>query len=200
MPCRKNIGGGFLRHPISWLQHREQFCLKGAGLVHGRIVPRSERWQAHQHALDPGSRLQPEESSPVVHQIEFSVTAPAYQLEVPLALAELKAPPALDDVTICGRKDPPDSTDELEKSIQVEPAFTRPQMIEEDASNTAPLVAPVNVHEVVIAPGLEARIKRGMVAVALGLESAMEMDGVFGKRIRRSQVGATPEPCIHQLT
>ena len=63
-------------------------------LVHRRVLPRRQRRQAHEHALDPGVGLQPEQRAPVVHQVELDVPAPPRELEPPLALAVGQRPAA----------------------------------------------------------------------------------------------------------
>ena len=58
-----------------------------------------------------------------------------------------------------------------------------PEMIEEDPADPPTLVAPVGVHEIVVAPGLEAGIERGVVPVAQRLERTVKVPRVVGEGI-----------------
>src|SRR3977135_1184026 len=70
---RKGNRGSILGHPIPRLQHLDQPGLEGAGLIHYRRPTGRERRQTHQHALDPGACLQPEQGAPVMNQVELHV-------------------------------------------------------------------------------------------------------------------------------
>jgi len=69
----------------------------------------------------------------------------------------------------------------------------RVDVIEEDATDAAALVAVLNA-EVVVAPLLETRIVGGIVLVAGGLQRLVEVAGILFAEVIRRQVGTTAEP------
>ena len=102
---RSDRSGGGLRQrrPIPWLQHRQQLGLERAGRVLRRVLPRGERRQAHEHALDPGVGLKTEQRAPIVHQVELDIAAPPGKLEAALPLTIPLSPPSLDDRAVSSR-------------------------------------------------------------------------------------------------
>ena len=123
------------------------------GVDAGRVLPRGERREAHQHALDPRVGLQPEQRAAVVHQVELDVAAPPDELEPPLPLAVRQAPPALDDRPVRRGQHAAHVRPQTRASrVEVEPAVAGAQVVEEDAADAAPLVAAVRVDEVLVAP------------------------------------------------
>ena len=154
------------------------------------------RGQTHEHALDPRLRLQAEERAPVVHQVELDVAPAPGELEPPLALAVRLVPPARDDRAVGRRQRAADVGHERAKTSVVEPAVTRAQVVEEDSADTPPLLAPVDVDEIVIAPRLEAGMEGRVVPVGDGLERAVEVDRILRVGIGRREVGPATEPRV----
>src|SRR4051812_36503425 len=186
--------------PVPRLQHAQELRLERSGWVLRRRLPRRHGRQAHQNALDASPRLQSKQRSPVVHQVELHVAAPARQLKPPLSLSIGGIASAIDDRTIGLGENLTDLGHEGEQLFETESGFSRPQMIEEYSSHTSSLVVPVGIHEVVIAPDLEPGIKRGLMPIAGGPERTVEVDRVLRVGICRGQVGAAAEPCIDLLS
>src|SRR5215210_9043237 len=97
--CKEGIR---LLRPISWLEHPEELSLERIRRIHRRIVPRSNRWEAHEHTLDPGTSLQAKESAAVMYQIELGVASPSHQLKVTLPLTERDTPPPIHNGAVGG--------------------------------------------------------------------------------------------------
>jgi hypothetical protein len=119
------------------------------------------------------------------------------QAALPLAIAGV--PPALYDRTISLGQHTSDVGNEGEEPLQAKSSFSVAEVVEEDSPNPPALVAPVSVHEVVIAPGLESRVELGMVPVAGRFQAAVKVDRVLRKRIRGGEIGSSPEPGIYRL-
>jgi len=185
--------------PVSWLEHPEELGLERVRGIHRRIVPRRYWWKAHEHALDSGTGLQAKQSAAIVHEIEFRIAPPSHQLEVSLPLSERKIPPPVHDGTVRPREATPHALDELEERVEIESAFSRPQMIEEDAADTAAFFIPVRVHEVMVAPRLEAGIEIRVVALAHRLQRPVKVDSILRERVCRCKIGSTTEPGVHPL-
>src|SRR4051794_39112059 len=186
--------------PVPGLQHAQELRFERSGWILRRRLPRCDRRQAHQNALDASPRLESEQRSPIVHQIELHVPAPARQLKPSLSVTIWSIATAIDDRTIRLRENVPNLGHEGEQLLETESRFSRPQMIKEYSSHAASLIAPVGIHEVVIAPNLEPGIERGVMPIAGGPERAVEVDSVIWIRIRRRQIGAAAEPGIDLLS
>ncbi len=91
-------GLGQLRQPIPRPQKiLVQPLFRRAWLRLVVVFPPHQRRQRHQYRFDAAARLQPEDRSPVIDQVEFNITSPAVQLEVPFALAVRRVLALLDD-------------------------------------------------------------------------------------------------------
>ena len=127
-----------------------------------------------------------------MHQVELHVPAAPGELESALAFPIGQVAPALDDRLVGRRERPAEVRDKSQQPIEREPALAVAQVVEEDTPDAAPLVVPVRVDEVVIAPGLEAWVEGRVVAVADRLERPVEVHGVVGEGIGRREVGPPP--------
>src|SRR3954468_7676046 len=141
--------------PLPWLQHGKQFGLEGARRVLRRILPRGQRRQAHQHALDPGPCLETKQGPPVVYQVELDISSPAGQLKPALPLTIGGAPAPFDNGSIGRLENAAHISHELQQTLEAEPAFSRPKVVEENSADASPFIVPVRVYEIVIAPELE---------------------------------------------
>src|SRR6185295_1222641 len=73
--------------PGSRPQELRELRLGAARLRREAVLPARERRQRHQDGLDAAARLQAEQRSAVVEQVELDVAPAPVQLELPLALA-----------------------------------------------------------------------------------------------------------------
>jgi hypothetical protein len=120
-----------------------------------------------------------------VHQVELHVPSAAQQLEAPLALAVRLVAVAAHQRPVCLGQHSPYIHDEREQRLGVETRLTRPQVVEEDAARAPPLVLPVRVHEIVIAPALESGIEARVMARAHRRQRTVKVNRVLSLRPRR---------------
>jgi hypothetical protein len=144
--------------------------------------------------------LKSKQGATVVHQVEFDIPTPPTQLKAALPLPVCGLTPALDYWFVRGAQGGPYINYELEKAVEAEPSLSRAQMVEEDPAHPTTLVTPVGVHEIMIAPGLEARIEIGMVAPAEIAERSMKVGCVLRIRIGGSEIGSATEPGIYSVS
>jgi hypothetical protein len=117
-------------------------------------------------------------------------------LEVTLALTERKITPALHDHPVRFRQDLSDALGKSQQLPESQSALAISEVIEEYPTDPTPLLRPVTIHEIMIAPGLETGIEVALVAVTFGLEGPVKMGGVLRERICRREVGPPSEPRI----
>src|SRR5262249_52938630 len=118
------------------------------------VPPFHDGRKRHQDRLAAAARLQAEQRSPVVHEIELDVASPTIRLEIALALAVRRVPAALDDRQVGREEMIADAANDAEARIEVRGG----EIVEEDAADPARLAA-VAKAEVLVAPALEARMQ-----------------------------------------
>ena len=93
----------------------------------------------------------------------------------------------------------PMSSQNASSASRSSPLSTGPEVIEEHPTDTAALVTPVGVDEIVVAPGLEARIERPDGAGSRrACRHAVEVPGVVRVRIGGREVRAPAEPFVQR--
>mmetsp|Transcript_46568 Transcript_46568/g.98827 ORF Transcript_46568/g.98827 Transcript_46568/m.98827 type:complete len:462 (+) Transcript_46568:138-1523(+) len=153
------------------------------------VLPPRRLREAHQYALDPPSRLEPEHGPAIVHEVELDVPSPPHLLPLLLPLREGIVLVGLDDGPV-GRHDGVDGVlRELEELLGI--AIV--EVVEEDAPEASRLVA-VADDEVPVGPRLELGIELGIVTVAHLLVRAVEVPHVVEVQVGGGDVRAAAEP------
>src|SRR5829696_3307194 len=143
--------------------------------------------------------MKTKQRSTVVNQVELRIPSPSNQLEVPFPFTIRQVTPTLHDYAVGLGKNCAYGLGKLQQLLEIEATLTGPQVVEEDPADAPPLLPPVRIHEVVIAPGLEPGVEVPLVALTRRLESAMKVTCVVWEWIGRSEIGAPSKPCIDRF-
>src|SRR6185369_1000558 len=166
-----------------------EVVLGRARLVLALVGPTGQRRHRHQDRLGTSARLQAEVRAAVPHQVEFDVAAAPVQLEIALTVTVRQVLAALQDRHVGIQETIGDRSHHREAVHEA--AFG--EVVEEDATDAA-LLAAVLQAEILVAPGLEARVLVAAEWVERGLADAMEMNRVLLEAVIGRQVHAAAEP------
>jgi NAD(P)-dependent dehydrogenase (short-subunit alcohol dehydrogenase family) len=148
------------------------------------------RRQAHQHGVGVMPGLQPELGAAVVDEVVFGIEPAMDQLGV--LVASVQASRHFLDQRHEGRQEgAADVLGEGEIGLPVAGV----EIVIEDAADAAR--APVRDVEILVRPGLEARVVGGAVGSQMGLQHGVEMRGVLVVLDAGVEVGAAAEPPAH---
>ena len=128
---------------------------------HQQLRPSGCGRQRHQDRLDIAAGLQPEPGTAVVKQVEFDIAAAAHELMAALLVGPGQPHARPHDRRIDLEKRLADGANKGEVALPIAAV----EIIEKDAAGAARLVA-VRQKEILVAPGLEAGIAFGVVAIA----------------------------------
>ncbi len=153
------------------------------------VAPGGERRHRHQDALGPAARLQAEMRAAVPDQVELDIAAAPVGLERALRLAVRHRLAPLHDRQVGRQERIADRTRHRERGLDV--GFA--DVVEEHAADAARLLAMLQ-EEVLVAPGLVARVALGAERREDIAVDDVEVARVLLEAVVRRQVHAAAEP------